>query len=344
MCSFKVNHYLVVTLCMLSPLLCAAQQAGVNFISFQVPDAEQTLPMSVNDSLTVTGSYINQGEMTEGFFRNVEGDITTFTVPGSTLTSPVAINAAGEIAGNSLEGADFYGFVRYTNGSIARFNPGGKYPGFTYVAGINKEGTIVGSYAPSNGIPPEHGFIRSVNGTITTFDVPGSDRTQPVAINAAGEVAGIYYFDSNHLQGGFVRSADGNITTYSGTPVGINAGGSIVGWSIPAGSSGEGFVRFPQGAINSFGFQPGHIVFPYMGINEAGSIFANSSFGGFLLRSPNGTSTSFRVVGTSITTATSINDSDVITGNYSLFSFVAPGNYQLQCICGFLWMPQTDQR
>jgi hypothetical protein len=59
--------------------------------------------MSVNDSLTVTGSYINQGEVTEGFFRNVEGDITTFTVPGSTLTSLVAINSADEIAGNSIE-------------------------------------------------------------------------------------------------------------------------------------------------------------------------------------------------------------------------------------------------
>jgi hypothetical protein len=54
----------------------------------------------------------------------VEGDITTFTVPGSTLTSLVAINAAGEIAGNSIEGADFYGSACYTNGSIAKFNPG----------------------------------------------------------------------------------------------------------------------------------------------------------------------------------------------------------------------------
>jgi hypothetical protein len=59
-----------------------------------------------------------------------------------------------------------------------------------------------------------------------------------------------------------------------------------------------------------------------MGINEAGSIFANSSNGGFLLRSPDGTSTSFRVPGSYITTATSINHSDVVPGLEEFRSFV----------------------
>ena len=341
MCLSKTRRCWIVTMCMLSPLLCAAQQIGPHFISFQVPGAEQTLPMSVNDSMTVTGSFINQGEVTEGFFRTAEGDITTLMVPGSTRTSPVAVNAAGEIAGNSVDAsADFYGFVRYPNGSIAAFNPGGKYPGLTSVAGINKEGTIVGVYAPTNGVPPEHGFIRSVNGAITTFDVPGSDRTQPAGINAAGEVAGIYWFDNDHHQAGFIRSADGNITTFPGTPVGINAEGSIAGWYLPAGvsvlpgESAEGFVRSPTGAINLFGF-PAVLIFPYMGISEVGSIFANISYAGqypltghgVFLRNANGTTTSFIIPGSITTTATSINSLDVITGNY----------YDAAGIFGFLW-------
>jgi hypothetical protein len=329
----KTRRCSIATMWMLGPLLCAAQQTGPNFISFAVPGAGRTLPMSVNDSMTVTGSFINQGEVTEGFLRTAEGDFTSFMVPGSTRTSPVAINAAGEIAGNSVDATGgFYGFVRYPNGSIAAFNPGGAYPGFTSVAGINKEGTIVGAYAPTNGVSPEHGFIRSANGTITPFDVPGSDRTQPAAINAAGEITGIYFFDSDHHQAGFIRSADGNITTFPGTPVCINAGGTIAGWYLPAGfsatpgESAKGFGRSPTGAITPFDF-PAALIFPYMGINQEGSIFANISYGGVFLRYPNGTSTSFIFPGSYTTTATSINDDYVVTGNY----------YSAAGIFGFLW-------
>jgi hypothetical protein len=54
-------------------------------------------------------------------------------------------------------------------------------------------------------------------------------RTEPASINDAGEVAGIYWFDGSGPAEGFVRSANGDITTFSGVPVSINAAGYIAG-------------------------------------------------------------------------------------------------------------------
>ena len=162
---FKTRNFLIATtIYMLSPLLCAAQQVanehGAHFISFRVGECFQTFPMSVNDSLTVTGYYIDQAGAREGFIRNPDGKLTTFAVAGSTVTSPVAINAAGEIAGSSVSATGIsYGFVRYPNGYIATFNPSSR---LHLVTAINKEGTIVGNYSTTDTVPPLHGFVRKM--------------------------------------------------------------------------------------------------------------------------------------------------------------------------------------
>ena len=52
-------------------------------------------------------------------------------------------------------------------------------------SGINPEGTITGGYTDTSGAG--HGFLRSPNGTFTTFDAPGSTGlTEPFGINDAG--------------------------------------------------------------------------------------------------------------------------------------------------------------
>jgi hypothetical protein len=346
----RMQCCLVAALCTLSASLCGAQQNvnGAHFASFQVSEGYQTFPMSVNNSLTVTGYFIDQAGATGGFIRNAAGEVTTVSVAGSALTFPVAINAAGEIAGSTVDShGNSSGFVRYVNGSIATFDPGGTHPGATVVTGINNEGTVVGSYELTNTVFPQHGFLRRVNGTITTFDVPGSDRTEPVGINAAGEIAGIYWFNKNIQAGGFVRSAEGAITTYPGVPVSINAEGYVAGWYAPLSEVDLGFVRFPQGAISSFAPPAGTLVAPYMGINEVGTTFGNYSVVGpvsgasrvttyqVFVRTANGAMTSFGFPGSSSTTATSMNDSDVITGSYTQgknsFGFVRiPGAAQDQ--------------
>jgi hypothetical protein len=142
----------------------------------------------------------------------------------------------------------------------------------TVALGINASGAITGVYSNAFGVT--HGFIRTGDGSITTFDAPdagstspGVEGTIPVSINANGDVAGIC-IDANHGYHGFVRSAaDGTITEFDapdaptnvanrGTAaLGINDAGEIVGIYTTGGlgepSTDFGFLRAADGTITS---------------------------------------------------------------------------------------------
>ena len=114
-------------------------------------------------------------------------------------------------------------------------------------------GVITGQYRDANGL--NHGFVRSPQGVITSFDVPGSLNTFLSAINAAGVVVGFTLFTLMAVQQhGFVRNAHGVITPFDpsgsiGTvPRSINAAGVVVGF-YSDGSVQHGFVRSPRGAF-----------------------------------------------------------------------------------------------
>jgi hypothetical protein len=86
------------------------------------------------------------------------------------------------------------------------------------VAGINPAGAITEEYRDENGC---HGFVRtldgtfttidrpgttltSVNTTFTTFDLPGSIFTFPQAVNPSGAITG-WYLDAFELCRDFIR-------------------------------------------------------------------------------------------------------------------------------------------
>lgn len=113
----------------------------------------------------------------------------------------------------------------------------------TFVSSINATGVITGNYIDDSGV--SHGYVRDSQGNITTFDVDNSPGTDPISINAAGEITGI--FNSTY---DFVRDSRGNITTFR--PDGsfilyaasINAAGVITGAYQDSNSPGiHGFVR-----------------------------------------------------------------------------------------------------
>ena len=52
-----------------------------------------------------------------------------------------------------------------------------------------------------------HGFLRNLNGTFETFDVPGSSDTAPSSINASGVVTGSYIGADGGIHG-FLRTPD----------------------------------------------------------------------------------------------------------------------------------------
>jgi hypothetical protein len=71
---------------------------------------------------------------------------------------------------------------------------------------INDLGVVAGQFVDTSSVT--HGFLRAVNGKITTINVPGAgggsgQGTFPVANNLAGEVAG-YYVDASGVYHGFL--------------------------------------------------------------------------------------------------------------------------------------------
>jgi hypothetical protein len=78
--------------------------------------------------------------------------------------------------------------------------------------------------------------VRSPDGVWTSFDAVGSADTEPVSINPAGEISGVYS-DANQLEHGFLREPDGAITSFdvpdssAGTFVtGMTPSGEITGY------------------------------------------------------------------------------------------------------------------
>jgi hypothetical protein len=84
----------------------------------------------------------------------------------------------------------------------ASFDPPGSVG--TAPSSINDTGAITGRYSDSKNAL--HGFVRQPDGSITSFDPPGSaGNTAPSSINDMGAITG-YYWDSNQHVHGFLRT------------------------------------------------------------------------------------------------------------------------------------------
>jgi predicted membrane protein len=78
----------------------------------------------------------------------------------------------------------------------------------TLAQSVNASGVIAGYYVDAASL--FHGFVRSSNGTITTFEAPGAGRgalqgTAAYGINAEGNIAG-GYTDASTVFHGFLRT------------------------------------------------------------------------------------------------------------------------------------------
>jgi hypothetical protein len=91
---FKTRHCLVAAVCVVSPLPFAAQEPvlsdEVSYLSFEVPGALGTYPMSVNNSMAVTGYYLESPTSARGFLREGDGTLTTFSAENADRSEPFA--------------------------------------------------------------------------------------------------------------------------------------------------------------------------------------------------------------------------------------------------------------
>jgi hypothetical protein len=209
-----------------------------------------TVAVNGNSSGAVTGYYVDDSNLYHGFVRYCDGKIVTFDAPG-----------AGTLTGSAQ------GTVAYS---------------------INSEGAIAGQFQDASS--KYHGFLRSPDGVITTFDVPGvqfganQGPGGSANINDDGEIAG-YFIDGNNVNHGFVRHRDGKIKTFDvlvastlanfapqGTVValesGLNSEGAITGWYFDSAQAVHGYLRSPDGRITLFDNM------------EAGTAFFQGTYGG----------------------------------------------------------------
>jgi hypothetical protein len=262
------------------------------YLSFDAPGADTTpndnsgtFPTAISALGEVTGYFIDVSGAAHGFLRSAAGKFTSFDVPVAAGTSiPVAINLEGSVVGYYADlNSQFHAFIRRPDGTFVSFDgPNGCASGTsagcygTAAFNINLFGVVAANYEDDSGNFVTVGLIRSPSGKLTTYEVPGIGtgpyqgtgcRGCAVGLNDAGAIAGIYT-DSNNVYHGFVRSPNGNFTTfdapgagtssYQGTGCGadcavsISALGEVTGTYSDSNYNYHGYFRSSNGTVQSF--------------------------------------------------------------------------------------------
>lgn len=246
-------------------LLRAGQFTQLDFPDGDIPTA-YTIGTAIGPAGDIAGYYgLVGGAKTsaKGFVLDKHGHWTTVentVVPEPTMTpSPFRILPDGTMVGcfhyANAAGAytSMHGFTLAPDGTLTRFDyPPAPANSMAMHYGATPDGrTIVGQYTAGL----SHGYL-VVDGVVHTFDVPGSDRTTPMDINAGGVVVGTYrnagsaivhsFAVDTHLstdQAGWDYTLLVDVPGASITRArGINAGGDIVGDYVGSDGKTHGFV------------------------------------------------------------------------------------------------------
>jgi hypothetical protein len=237
--------------------------------------------LGVNPAGVVLGTYEDINSAWHGLLRSPDGTLTPFDpadagTGASQGTYPAnlsGINPFGASVGESFD-ANYvwHGYLLAPDGTFTIFDDSNA--GMvadsgqgTLSLGINPAGEISGLYIDVNYV--FHGYVRTPDGTIIDYDVPGAGTgtfqgTNACwfivcygSINPAGTITG-FYVDTNNVFHGYLRNRDGNITTFdapgAGTvgslgggqgtqPMTINAEGAITGFYTDSKNVVHGFLR-----------------------------------------------------------------------------------------------------
>lgn len=236
---------------------------------------------------------------------------TEFDLPGGTATYATAINNAGQVLGFYSDSNGYHCFLRNTDASFTTIDPPGANPSCN---GLNNRGEIVGT--TDGGL---RGFIRSVSGQFTMFEVPASGPGANVAaINDLGEIVGTL---AGPPDGGigFLRSPEGVLTKLT-APIGeidpatINNRGEIAGWVLNGSSQGtqHGFLRSADGVYRRFDL-PGTTSYTRItALNNIGQFAGYIVSGGGFVSNSDGSFTDLESY-----PVTGLNDSGQIVGSHS---------------------------
>jgi hypothetical protein len=168
-----------------------------------------SFPSAITPDGTVLGVYFDSNFNSNGFLRDSTGTFTTINGPGGlngqydpyTVFKGAALSAnpGGEIAGTYFEPISglYRVFLLSKGGQYTTFDAADYTPCciFSSPAGINPVGTVTGML--NDGFSVYRGFLRTPDGTVSTFDVPSAGKgnfqgTIPIGITPGGVIAGVY--------------------------------------------------------------------------------------------------------------------------------------------------------
>ncbi len=308
----------------------ASNLSAQTITTFDAAGSADTEPAAINSRGQITGRYVDASSQSHGFLRECGGALIPFDVPSSTNTQPAAMNARGQITGYYADSSSaLHGFLRERDGTFTvidvpdSFDDGIQWHTYeTAGTAINPAGQVTGYYSQTS-VPAfllrVQGFLRSSDGTLTTFGLGGRTYMTPTAINPIGQIVGSVHDDVGPTLA-FLRDADGTLTIFTdhGDEMrfqDINPAGQIVGFGRVSG----GFVRQPDGTITTINVPGSDLTHPDV-INAPGRVAGSySAFDGIphgFLREGDGTFALFDVPGSSSTQPTGMNLSSQITGYY----------------------------
>ncbi len=310
-------------------LVCAGAHATTyTTTAFNITGATYVYPLAINDAGTAVGYYGTSSGNPQGF-SYAKGAVTTLSYPKAIQTYVTGINSAGTIVGTYRDkNGFFHGFLYtaakgYTDVSVPNATT-------TSLEAINNNGVAVGSSTSPSGVTQ---VVTYADGSFTPVATASGVIPIPVAINAAGTIAGWYNNTSSRGELSFV-SVKG-VTTTMKTPgkifysqaFGMNKFGVVVGQaaSVDGHQFGFSYAKSKYQVVAC----PGSTVCYFQGINDAGYVvganftapdkstaFIRHGAGSYTtLPAPNGTDTNYA--------ATAINNAGVIVGEASVGAFIS---------------------
>jgi hypothetical protein len=228
----------------------------------QSGDAPEASPVSINDFDDIAGTiHTSSGSRSFGFTRS-RAAVYNPQISFADATVVTALNWTGSVVGYATSfsaGDQAFGFGAHPDGYSFTFtvslaqSDAACTTAATFPMAINAGGTIAGWYyanCPTNG---NGGFVRSSQGEVIVFQLPGTIGQDNISIDDAGDITGAYT-DNTGTQHGFVRNPYGTITTFDPPegqydanritqPTSINNAGAITGFFSYAGPTG--FIRVP---------------------------------------------------------------------------------------------------
>ena len=210
----------------------------------------------VSDSLSIGFYGLNNAGKTVGFYQDMnevshgvivqDGELTQFDFPGAVETEIFGVSEAGHLLGDVFDDAGaIHGFV-----GDEQFDVPGAMT--TYADDMNAAGTLVGSFVDADGV--YHGYMRTADGSYTTFDVPdGVSNLEYLFVNAISD-AGVIVFrakNADDVERSYILRPDsqpmelrvpGSVVTVARD---IDADGRIAGYYDTMDGRRHGFIAKP---------------------------------------------------------------------------------------------------